>query len=175
MHLLGQQVRKALVAREAEVDQHYMAIGMHDYVLGLHVVVDDTLPVDAVQRVGARGAQARHFVERERRALCDGGEVFALHEFHRDVGRSGERARGDVARNMRPRERGQDHDLGLESHHADRAFAASHAGHLHGDRETRPRAVERCGGEDAPHGSHMDALAEDEIADAAAGLQLQHH
>ena len=67
--LLGQQVGQLLVARQAEVDQHRLAVVAQDDVAGLQVEVDDVLAVQVVQRDRDLDADLDDLVERQRRLV----------------------------------------------------------------------------------------------------------
>jgi hypothetical protein len=113
--LLGQQVGQPIVARQAKIDQHGVAVGPEHDVARLDVVMDDVLLVQIVQGLGDARADARDLVHGQRQLLEAGAQRLPLQQFHDDVGLRLESAAGDPARHVRAVQHRQDHLLDLEA------------------------------------------------------------
>jgi hypothetical protein len=101
VELFLQEVRQLIVARQAEVDQHGLAaLADHD-VARLHVVVNDVLAMDVVQRGGDLRADVRNALRRERRFFKHRQQRGAGDSLHHDVGLRVEARRRDERRRMR--------------------------------------------------------------------------
>jgi hypothetical protein len=57
------------VARQAEVDQHRLAVVAQDHVARLEIEMDDVLAVQVVQRKGDPGADTCDLLGRQRRLV----------------------------------------------------------------------------------------------------------
>ena len=174
LELLLEQVGQAVMARQAEVDEHRVAAlpvgaASKEDVAGLHVEVHDVLAVQLVQRDGDPPADVDHLVDRQRRRiepLAQRGPGDALHH---EIRLAAAVAARDELRHVRPRQRGQDHLLDLEADDARRVVAAQHARHLHDEGQAVVLVAVDAG--HAPQGGHaalVQPLLEAKAMDHAA-------
>ena len=166
--LLREQVGKARVPGDAEVDQHRLAVRAQDDVVGLEVAVDRLLEVQAAERVGDGRADAGHLRRGHRRARQLRFEAPALDLLHHEVRQPPQVSGSDEARQVGARKLRKDPRLGLVVEQALRGVGAVEAGHLH------EQGARRLGAGDAVDDAlrtGMDALPDEKVVDHLAWHQ----
>ena len=173
--MLGEEIRIAGVPREAEVEEHGVAVRTQHHVLRLQVEMDHALLMDAVQRVGDRRADRLHGVDRKRRALDDCREALAFDLLHHDERMDVEFADRDDLRHERPGEPRENRLLDLEAHDAERRLAAAHPRHFHHERERRLEAERRLDAIDVAVAADVQTAFDRESLDRVARLERGRH